>query len=113
MRRIGIAILVGVCQLLVSARASAQSFQLMETSIADIHQAMHGGTITCHELVDQYLKRIQTLDQKGPKINAMLYVNPRVLQQADAMDQEFKRTGKLKPLGCIPVILKDNFDTAD
>ena len=43
----------------------------------------------------------------------MLYMNPRALQQADAMDQEFKRTGKLKPLGCIPIVLKDNYDTAD
>jgi Asp-tRNA(Asn)/Glu-tRNA(Gln) amidotransferase A subunit family amidase len=85
----------------------------METSIADIHQAMRKGTVTCHELVDKYLKRIRNFDQDGPKVNAMLYVNPRALQQADAMDAEFKRTGKLKPLGCIPIVLKDNFDTAD
>ena|SRR5487761_21380 len=113
MRLIRIAILVWACQLLMAAQASAQSFQLMETSIADIHQAMRDGTITCHELVDQYLKRIRAYDQQGPKINSMLYVNPRALEQADAMDQGFKRTGKLKPLGCIPVVLKDNFDTAD
>ena len=113
MYRIRTAILVGACQLLLVAHASAQSFQLVETSIADIHQAMHEGTITCHELVDQYLKRIRNFDQEGPIVNAMLYVNPRALQQADAMDQEFKRTGKLKPLGCIPIVLKDNFDTAD
>src|SRR6202790_4846418 len=43
----------------------------------------------------------------------MLYINPRSLQEADAMDQEFQRTHKLKPLGCIPMVLKDNFDTAD
>src|SRR6202140_191967 len=85
----------------------------METTIADIHQAMHDGTITCHELVNQYLQRIQNLDQEGPKVNAMRYANPRALQQADATDKEFKRTGKLKPLGCIPIVLKDNFDTAD
>src|SRR6266699_2791894 len=111
MRRVGIAMLIAACQLLVSAPASAQSFQLMETSIADVHQAMHKGTVTCHELVEQYLKRVRKFDQEGPKVNAMLYVDPRALQQADAMDQEFKRTGKLKPLGCIPVVLKDNFDT--
>lgn len=113
MHRIRVAILVGACQLFLVAYASAQSFQVMETSIADIHQAMHEGTITCHELVAQYLKRIRNFDQEGPKVNAMLYVNPRALQQADAMDLEFKRTGKLKPLGCIPIVLKDNFDTAD
>ncbi len=43
----------------------------------------------------------------------MLYVNPNALQQADAKDEEFKRSGKLKPLGCIPIVLKDNYDTAD
>jgi amidase len=111
--RIKIAILVGACQLLLAGHAGAQSFQVMETSIADIHQAMHNGTITCHELVNQYLQRIQNLDQEGPKVNAMLFVNPRALQQADAMDKEFKRSGKLRPLGCIPIVLKDNFDTAD
>jgi amidase len=52
-------------------------------------------------------------DQQGPQINSMLYINPQALQQADAMDQEFKRTGKLKPLSCIPIVLKDNFDTKD
>ena len=113
MHRIKIAILVGACQFLLAAHSSAQSFQLMETSIADIHRAMLEGTITCHELVEHYLKRVQTFDQEGPKINAMLYLNPRALQQADTMDQEFKRSGKLKPLGCIPIVLKDNFDTAD
>jgi amidase len=111
--RIKITILVGACQLLLAGYAGAQSFQVTETSIADIHQAMRDGTITCHELVNQYLQRIQNLDQEGPKINAMLYVNPRALQQADEMDKDFKRSGKLRPLGCIPIVLKDNFDTAD
>jgi len=113
MHRITIAILMGACQLLLAGRASAQSFQLMETSITDIHQALKAGTLTCHALTEQYLNRIRDFDQQGPKINAVLYVNPKALEQADAMDQEFKRTGKLKPLGCIPVILKDNYDTAD
>ncbi len=93
--------------------ASAQSFQVTETSIVDIHQALQDGKITCHDLADQYLKRIQAYDQAGPKINAMLYVNPGVLKQADAMDQEIKRTGKMKSLECIPIVLKDNFDTVD
>jgi amidase len=93
--------------------APDHSFQLMESSIADIHKAMLAGTLTCHDLVQQYLDRIRAYDQQGPAVNSMLYVNPQSLQQADAMDQEFKRTHKLKPLGCIPIVLKDNFDTAD
>jgi Asp-tRNA(Asn)/Glu-tRNA(Gln) amidotransferase A subunit family amidase len=113
MVRIRITVLVGVCLLVLGGRASAQSFQVMETSIGDIHHAMRAGTLTCHALVEQYLNRIRDFDQQGPQINSMLYVNPQALQQADAMDQEFKRTGKLKPLGCIPIVLKDNFDTKD
>jgi amidase len=113
MRRMMIAMFVAVCQLLLARHGSAQSFQVMETSISDIHDAMQAGNLTCHELVEQYLNRIRTFDQQGPKVNAMLYVNPRALEEADAMDREFKRTGTLKSLDCIPVILKDNFDTAD
>src|ERR1700675_4251538 len=93
--------------------APDHSFQLMESSIADIHKAMLAGTLTCHDLVQQYLDRIRAYDQEGPAINSMLYINPSSLQQADAMDQEFKRTHKLKPLACVPIVLKDNFDTAD
>lgn len=89
------------------------SFHLMETSIADIHKAMQDGTLTCHDLVQQYLDRIQAYDQQGPAIHSMLYINPASLEQADAMDRDFKRTHKWKPLGCIPIVLKDNFDTAD
>jgi amidase len=89
------------------------SFHLLETSIADIHKAMQAGTLTCHDLVQQYLDRISAYDQQGPALKSMLYINPQSLQQADAMDQEFKRTHKLKPLSCIPIVLKDNFDTAD
>jgi amidase len=113
MRQTTIAILVGVGLMLLVGQASAQSFQVTETSISDIHEAMQAGTVTCHALVQQYLNRIRDFNQQGPKLNAMLYVNPRALQQADAMDQEFNRTGKLKPLGCIPIILKDNYDTMD
>jgi amidase len=112
-RQTTIAILIGAGLMLQSAHARAQSFQVTETSISDIRGAIQAGTLTCHGLVQQYLNRIQTYDQQGPKLNAMLYVNPRALQQADDMDAEFKRTGKLKPLGCIPVVLKDNYDTAD
>src|SRR5258708_27984476 len=93
--------------------APDRSFHLLETSIADIHKAMQAGALTCHDLVQQYLDRIRVYDQHGPALKSMLYVNPQSLQQADAMDQEFKRTRKLKPLGCIPIVLKDNFDTAD
>src|SRR6202163_447202 len=105
-----------VVALLLIPRADCvpdRSFHLMETSVADIHQAMQAGTLTCHNLVQQYLDRINAYDQQGPAINSLLYINPASLEQADAVDQDFRRTHKLKSLGCIPIVLKDNFDTAD
>jgi Asp-tRNA(Asn)/Glu-tRNA(Gln) amidotransferase A subunit family amidase len=93
--------------------APDRSFHLMEACFADIHKAMLAGTLTCHSLVQQYLDRIHAYDQQGPAINSMLYINPAILEQATAFDQEFRHTHKLKPLGCIPIVLKDNFDTAD
>jgi Asp-tRNA(Asn)/Glu-tRNA(Gln) amidotransferase A subunit family amidase len=63
--------------------------------------------------VQQYLDRINAYDQQCPALNAMLYVNYKAMEQADAMDKAFKRGAKLKPLQCIPLVLKDVFDTAD
>jgi len=99
--------------MLMVASAAGQQFQLMEASINEIHRGLQSGKLTCHSLVQQYLDRIKAYDQQGPTLNAMLYVNPKVLEQADAMDKQVKRGTKLKPLQCIPVVLKDNFDTAD
>src|SRR6202049_4518773 len=93
--------------------APDRSFHLMETSIANIHEAMQAGTLTCHNLVQQYLDRIHAYDQQGPAIDSMLYINPASLEQADAFDKDFQHTHKLKPLGCVPMVLKDNFDTDD
>jgi Asp-tRNA(Asn)/Glu-tRNA(Gln) amidotransferase A subunit family amidase len=85
----------------------------MEASIADVHTALRAGKVTCHSLVTQYLDRIDAYDHRGPFINSMLYINPKSIEQADAFDKEYHRTHNLRPLGCIPVVLKDNFDTAD
>jgi amidase len=93
--------------------APDRTFHLLETSIASVHQAIEAGTLTCHSLVQQYLDRIHAYDQQGPAINAMLYINPASIQEADAFDNDFRHTHKLKPLGCISIVLKDNFDTAD
>jgi amidase len=82
-------------------------------SISDIHGAFQSGRLTCRGLVQQYLGRIKAYDQQGPAINAMLYVNPKALEEADAMDKAFNQGAKLKPLQCIPLVLKDLFDTAD
>jgi len=112
------AFLIAAGMMLIAANAAGQQFQLMEASIDDIHRGFENGTLTCHSLAQQYLDRINAYDHDGPTLNAMLYLNPKVLEQADAWDKQFKgkqrKPGtKFKPLDCIPVVLKDNFDTAD
>lgn len=93
--------------------ALALPFRLEEASIADIHAAMKSGDLTCRQLTSLYLKRIEAYDKKGPALNSIILVNPKALALAEEMDAKLKNTGFTGPLHCIPVILKDNFDTKD
>jgi amidase len=86
-------------------------FEVHEASIAQIHDAMKAGRLTCRALVEQYLRRIDTFDKNGPAINAIVITNPDALKQADAMDQRFSEGGLTGPLHCIPTMVKDNFET--
>src|SRR5215831_16559715 len=86
-------------------------FEVQEATIADIHAALQARRITCALLVQKYLDRIQTYDKKGPGINAVITVNSKALNDARAMDQEIAREGITQPLQCIPVVVKDNFET--
>jgi amidase len=88
-------------------------FWVEEATISDIHAAMQAGMLTSRELVEMYLRRIRTYDQKGPKLNSVILVNPRALQLADELDAKFKNSGFVGSLHGIPVLLKDNVDTHD
>ncbi|CAN5583540.1 amidase family protein [soil metagenome] len=90
--------------------ASTVKFDLVETTISDIHRAFRAGSLTSEQLVNAYLERIKTYDQPT-KLNSIIVVNPEALATARALDTEFKKTGKLRPLHGIPVIVKDNFNT--
>ncbi len=94
-----------------SARAPA-SFEVVETTIAEIHDAFRTGRLTSRALVELYLRRIEAYDQPT-RLNALVVINPNALSRADELDQEFRRTGELRPLHGIPVIVKDNYDTKD
>ena len=72
---------------------------------------MRVGRLTCQALVDQYLKRIEAYDKNGPAINAIVLVNPDVQKQADELDRRFAQSGLTGPLHCVPMIVKDNFET--
>ncbi|HEY4133048.1 MAG TPA: amidase family protein, partial [Gemmatimonadaceae bacterium] len=94
------------------AAQGAQPFRIEETTIADVHAAMQANRLTCHALVQAYLTRIDRFDKKGPAINAITVVNPRALAIADSLDKRFASTKRfVGPLHCIPMIVKDNFQT--
>ena len=93
--------------------APDQGFAVEEATIAEIHQAMTAGRLTARGLVERYLARIETCDQQGPSLNAIITINPRALERADELDAAFRQSGLSGPLHGIPVIVKDNYDTAD
>jgi amidase len=83
-----------------------------EASIADIHAAIKSKSLSCRQLVQMYLDRIEAFDKKGPALNSIVVVNPAVLADADALDARFAQSGFVGPLHCVPMIIKDNFDVA-
>ena len=91
----------------------AQPFRLEETTIALVHAAFQARTLTCHSLVQRYLGRIEAIDKQGPAINALITLNPAALATADSLDRRFATEGLTGPLHCVPIIVKDNFETKD
>ena len=96
-----------------AALAQRPTFRVEETTIAEVHAAMRAHRLTCRALVQAYLDRIAAYDKKGPAINALVIVNPAALSVADSLDRRFARDGLTGPLHCVPMIVKDNFETAD
>jgi amidase len=86
-------------------------FEVQEATIAQIHAAMRAGRLTCRALVDQYLQRIATYDKNGPALNAIVITNPEATKLADELDRRFAQGGPTGPLHCVPMIVKDNFET--
>jgi amidase len=86
-----------------------ESLELEELTIGDIHKAFLKGTYTSHDLVDAYIAAIGNSDVK---INAITLINPKALSIAQALDEEFLETKELRPLHGIPIVVKDNINTA-
>jgi amidase len=90
-----------------------KSFELDELTIAELREAMSKGRLTARSLTEKYLERIEEIDRRGPSINSVIEVNPDALKIAEALDRERKRGGVRGPLHGIPILIKDNIDTAD
>jgi amidase len=102
------------CLLLAALPTLAQRpapFEVEEATITQVHDAMKAGRLTCRELVQRYLKRIDAYDKNGPAINSIVVVNPEVEKQAEELDRRYAQSGLTGPLHCVPMIVKDNFET--
>jgi amidase len=90
-----------------------QVFEFDELTIADLQDAVKSGKHSARSITEQYLARIEQIDKQGPAINSVIELNPDALAIADALDKERKDKGVRGPLHGIPVLIKDNIDTAD
>src|ERR1700722_19415785 len=97
----------------VARDAASGVFRLEEATIADIDAAFDAGRLTCQQLVKLYLNRISAYEDGGPRLNSITTLNSRALVTAASLDAERRRRGRRGALHCIPVLLKDNIDTAD
>src|SRR5688572_17658080 len=112
--RISGAALAALSATVRDARAQGgDSFDVAEKSITQLQAAMAAGQVTSEQLVARYVARIKAYDQAGPRLNAVIAINPRAAADARELDRERKERGPRGPLHGIPVLLKDNFDTAD
>jgi len=111
MKKFGLAALLACAAL--SSPALAASFALEEATIPEVERALRDRRLTCRALVQGYLDRIGAYDKQGPRLNAILTLNPRALAEADRLDTVLGKRGAGGPLFCVPLVLKDNYNTAD
>src|SRR5580658_7296272 len=93
--------------------SDVKPFELDELTITDLQDGMKSGKFTARSLVEKYSARIEEIDKKGPAINSIIQLNPDALSIADSLDQERKAKGPRGPMHGIPILIKDNIDTAD
>jgi amidase len=90
---------------------SIAAFNVLETTIDDIHSVYKSGQLTARQLVQTYLDRIAAYDKQGPAVNAIITLNPDAFDEADRLDNAFQASGVINPLHGIPIIIKDQVDT--
>ncbi len=93
--------------------AEPKAFELEEVTIDELQSGMKSGKFTARSITEQYLQRIQEVDKQGPALNSVIEINPDALEIAESLDRERKEKGTRGPLHGIPVLIKDNIDTAD
>jgi Asp-tRNA(Asn)/Glu-tRNA(Gln) amidotransferase A subunit family amidase len=110
--RLGAALVAALGLLASGVHAQMTQFAVEEATVRSIHGALAAGRVTCEQIVRAHLARIDAYDRKGPSLRAVLTVNPRAVSRAQELDRAGNNAPR-GPLHCIPILLKDNFDTAD
>ncbi|MGA2593760.1 MAG: amidase family protein, partial [Bryobacteraceae bacterium] len=105
--------LLGSVALAAGALAAPPAFELEEVTVLDLQRRMNEGSLTARALAERYLERIEEIDKRGPTLNAVIEINPDALALASALDAERKAKGPRGLLHGIPILIKDNIDTAD
>ena len=99
--------------LATGALAAPPAFELEEATLPDLQKRMTAGSLTAHALTERFLERIAAIDKRGPALNTVIELNPDAASIAAALDAERKAKGPRGPLHGIPILIKDNIDTAD
>ncbi len=88
-------------------------FELDEITVDELMAGIKSGKYTIKAIIEKYISRIKSIDKDGPAINSIIELNPDALKIAEELDKELKEKGSRGPLHGIPVLIKDNIDTAD
>jgi amidase len=112
-RHISMTLALATLGVSVTQFAQAKTFELQTAGIQDIQAAVDSGKLSYEKLVKLYLARIAAYDKQGPTLNTVITLNSKALETARALDAELKAKGRRSPLMGIPILAKDNFDTAD
>jgi Asp-tRNA(Asn)/Glu-tRNA(Gln) amidotransferase A subunit family amidase len=116
LRRLALVITITACAACAPIASKHEQaggdFDVIELTIAQAHAAFRSNKISCENLTRRYLKRIEAYEQ-STKLNAIIYANPNAIAKAVTLDKKFAEQASMKKLHCIPVVLKDNFDTHD
>ncbi len=98
---------------IAAAAPEVKPFELEEITVPELQDGMQSGKFTARSLVEKYQALIEEIDKRGPAVNAIIELNPDAISIADALDEERKGKGGRGPLHGVPVLIKDNIDTAD
>ena len=99
--------------LCLTATSLGAQVTIAELSITQLQELMSSGEASSADITQAYLDRIEAYDQQGPSINAMVWLNPNALSDAEALDRERAERGPRSAMHGVPVILKDNYDTPE